>query len=686
MNGKEIREKFIKFFIKNNHTEFKSSSLVPDDETLLFTTAGMVQMVPFLMREKEIISPRVCSVQKSFRTTDIDDIGSDGRHLTFFEMLGSWSFGDYYKKEAIELAYELLTEEFLLDKEKIWVSIFKGDKDIPKDSESYKYWLDLGLKKERIVELVQDNFWGPTGVEGPCGPSTEIYYDNGEELGCGREDCAPGCDCDRFLEIWNAGVFMEYYKDENGNFSKLPFTNVDTGAGLERLVMVLQDKKSVFDTDLFEPIVSKIKAESSKFNERSCRIIADHIRGISFIISDGIIPQNEHRGYILRRLIRKSLLHAKTLGLKDFFLSELSGVVIDTYSDVYPELSSKRDLVKKILDEEEVKFGKTLDKGLKRLDGLIVKGKISGDNMFLLHDTYGFNIDILRDILKEREIEFSEEDFYKKLNEQKDRSRISSSFTLGKSIEEEFFDYPKTKFIGYDDLRLKDAKVLFVSQGEDEVYFVLDQTPFYAEGGGQVGDRGIVLSNGVEIEVNNVKKTKRGVYIHFGKYKNFSQKLSSEDLVTCIVDKDIREKTSFNHTAVHLLNKAMKIILGDQVVQKGSFIDSEKIRFDFNFDRALSLEEIKTIEDLVNENILKKEDIEVSEKNFEDIKKLGIDLPFEDRYDKNSKLRVVRIGDFSQELCGGTHKGNTSSLGKFKITKQESVSKGIRRVRAVLEY
>lgn len=691
MNSIDIREKFINFFINNGHKRFKSSSLVPDDDTLLFTTAGMVQMVPYLLRERELEFVRVCSIQKSFRTTDIENIGSDGRHLTFFEMLGSWSFGDYYKKEAIELAFRLLNEEFKIPKEKLWVTIFKGNKNIPRDSDSYGYWRNLDFPIDKIIELEEDNFWGPTSEEGPCGPSTEVYYDQGKKVcnteiySCCKDDlCKPGCDCDRYLEIWNAGVFMEYFKDTNGVFSKLPFTNVDTGAGLERLAMVLQSKSSVFETDLFTPIMDYIKKYSSNFDIKSARVVADHIKSVVFLVSDGVRPANEHRGYILRRILRRVFYNIGILEPRvDKFLENLVNIVIDTYKGEYPEIEKKREEIYSQILSENITYTNTVLKGIQNLDKIIQIGHVSGEELFKLHDTYGLSIDISRDILYSRGINFDQSGFDAQMKKQQERSRMNSSFSLGKDIEQDFSLYPKSEFLGYDILSLVGAEVLYAQVNEEEVTFVLNKTPFYAEGGGQIGDSGKVIGNNLEIEVLNVKKTKLGVYLHFGKIINGD--INEGDIVNCYVDKEKRELTSFNHTAVHLLNKAIKIVLGEGVSQKGAFIDPFRIRFDFNFDRALSSEEIEKIEDLVNKNIATHQNIEIIEKKIEDAKKMGVELAFEDRYDKSSLLRVVKIGDFSVELCGGTHFGNTSQLGKFKIIKQESASRGIRRVRAILE-
>ncbi len=702
MEGSVVRERFIKFFTDNKHQLYKSSGLIPDDESILFTTAGMVQMMPYLMREKEFENPRVCSVQKSFRTVDIDDIGSDGRHLTFFEMLGSWSFGDYYKKEAISLAYDLLVNHFKIDKDKLWVSIFEGFQDselhggniIPRDTESEELWEDIGIPKSKIIALpFKDNFWGPPGLTGPCGPSTEIYYDNGKDKGCLKPTCKPGCSCDRFVEIWNAGVFMEYYKDENSRFSRLPYTNVDTGAGLERLTAVLQNVDSVFKTDLFIPIVDKIKSNVSSNikNERSINIIADHVRGITFLIADGLIPSNEYRGYVLRRLLRRAMVQVIQIGGEFPFLSSVAESVILKYSNFYPELSLNKDKIMKEIDEEEIKFKNVLEKGMKKLDSMVEKlgsvKHLKGEDMFKLHDTYGLNIEIIKDILNSKNISFDETEFDNLYKIQQDKSRTNSSFTLGKNMEIELQNIQNTEFIGYQDLNLKGAKVLYVLDLGDEIQFVLDKTPFFAEGGGQKGDIGEVRGNGFSIKVKNVKKTKKGVYLHIGEYMDAHSEgkessISEGDIVDCFVDQESRIKTSYNHSTAHLLNKALKVILGDQISQKGAYIDDHRIRFDFNFQRQLTDDEIKKIEDLINSEINKNLDVKVKEMTLKEAESLGVDLIFKGKY--STKVRVIEIGDFSMELCGGTHFGNTKDFGKFKITKQESAGKGIRRIRAEL--
>ncbi len=690
MTENEIRKNFIDFFLKHNHKLFISSSLVPDDPTLLFTTAGMVQMMPYLLRQEDISkNPRACSVQKSFRTTDIDDIGNDGRHLTFFEMLGSWSFGDYYKEEAISLAIELLVNEFGLLKDKIWVTVFVGDNKIPKDIDSYNHWISVGIPKERIVALGwEDNFWGPPGLEGPCGPSTEIYYDMGKEVGCGEETCAPGCDCDRFIEVWNAGVFMEYYKDVTGNYSKLPYTNVDTGAGLERMAALLQGKNSVFETDLFTPIIKRIEHVSDKRYgdyKRQMNIIADHIKASAFLIVDGVFPSNLHRGYVLRRLIRRSMIqiYSMNLPMNNNVINATVDAISDIYGVEYKEVSENKDRVKSILGNEIEGFVKVLSRSVKVLDKVVKDNKISGESMFLLHDTYGLNIEILKDILTSRNISFDETGFLDLMRVQKSKSKMSSSFTLGKEIEVEYGELPKTQFLGYLDLTVPgESKVLKVVDMQNFVSFVLDKTSFYAESGGQVGDVGKVLGRNIIVNVKSVRKTKSGVFVHFGEYEPRSDKLKTGEIVSPIVDKIVREKISHNHTAVHLLSVALHKTLDIEIIQKGSFIDKDRLRFDFSFDRSLTDDEIKSVENIINSEINNGDKIEIIETSLDEARRMGVPLAFEDRY--TNDVRIIKIGDFSMELCGGTHFGFTSDLGTFNVDKQEPVGRGIRRIRASL--
>ena len=482
---------------------------------------------------------------------------------------------------------------------------------------------------------------------------------------------------------------MEYYKKDIG-FKKLPYTNVDTGAGLERIAMVLQGATSVFKTDLFLPITDCIRSHVVKPNDKGVNIIADHIRGIVFLIADGILPSNEYRGYVLRRLIRRAMVQVILMEGKFPCLSIVANTVISEYSDQYAELKKNESKIIETINDEEKLFHSTLDRGFRMLDKLEDKTKstntrkyMSGENLFKLHDTYGLNIDLLDDIVitsgKEREI------FNSLLKKQQEKSRLGSSFTVGKSTELELADIPKTEFVGYSTLDTNSSRVLYVLNMDNDVQVVLDKTPFFAESGGQIGDSGIILGNNIRIDISNVRKTKNGVFIHIGKYANGSLNIKEGDLLDCRVDQSKRINASYNHSATHLLNKVIKIVLGDDVSQKGALITPEQIRFDFNFGRALNEDEIKEIENKVNSEISKNMKIEIEKVTYFEAQKKGIDLPFADRYSKDEKLRLVKIGDFSQELCSGTHKGYTIDFGRFKIIKQESVGKGLRRVRAVLE-
>ena len=701
MDTNTIRKTFIEYFKEHDHKEAPSSSLVPDEPTLLLTNSGMVQMMPYLLMQQNPPHIRMCSVQKSFRTVDIDDIGIDGRHLTFFEMLGSWSFGDYYKKDAIHLAYDLLVNKFHFDKEKIWPSVFSGEGPIPKDEDSIKYWLAEGIPMDRITLLGwKDNFWGPPGETGPCGPSTEVYYDMGEELSCGKDTCAPGCDCDRFLEIWNAGVFMEYYKDEFGNFSPLPQKNVDTGAGLERMAAFLQGKKDAYDTDLLRQIVDAIckklvitDYDTNEKTKRSVKIITDHTRASVFLITDGVMPSNEHRGYILRKLLRRAMAQVRINKGNAPFFDDLIDLVVKLYKDQYPNLEIQKEHVKEVMRLEEDKFSKTLQNGIKQLKKLSQSKKlIEGADLFKLQDTYGIPPEISVDLMDGLGISYDKEDwnntFKENMQAQRQRSRIGSTFTLGKVIEGEFKDYPATTFTGYTNLRDK-AKLLGIKTTEDAYLIVLDTTPMYAESGGQSGDKGTIsFSPDDVVSISNVKKTKRGVYVHIAPRLGenefvLSYALKKDHEVNVEVDELNRKRSSYNHTATHLLHWALQQVLGKDALQRGSYLDANKLRFDFKYDQMPSKEQIEHIEKLVNEKIQKNEDVHIHEMSLQEAKKEGAIGLFENKY--GDEVRTVKIGNFSFELCGGTHATNTSELGTFRIIKVESISEGVKRIRAVLE-
>ena len=601
MNSKDIREKFIKFFEKREHFFVPPIFLVPEnDSTLLFTNSGMVQFKNYFLGLEKPKHKLMVNYQPSFRTIDIDKVGTNDRTLTFFEMLGSWSIGGYFKEEAVEFAWELLTKEFGFPKDKLWVTVFKGNKDIPADSETIRYWQAVGLPKERIVELGdKDNFW-IAGDEGPCGPSTEIYFDQGKGIGCGKKSCKPGCDCDRFLEVWNAGVFMQYDRrahsrgNERGltrkkyKYVPLKIKSVDTGAGLERLAAVLQDKDSVFDTDLFSPIVDEIykmidcREGAKERTYKSIRVIADHIRGSVFLISDGVNPSNKTQGYVLRRLIRRMIVHGRLLCIEDNFTAKLAKIVIKTMMDFYPYLKKEEKRVLEIIEKEEKNFNLTLDRGLKEFNHVTryTLHIISGKDAFLLYDSYGFPLELTQELAKDKGIEVDEKGYYQELEKQRERARSSAVFATKKEIN------PKL------------------------------------------------------------------------------------------------------HTATHLLHQALIDVLGKHIQQAGSDASGEELRFDFTHPEKLSEEQIKKVEDKVNEKIKEKLPMQFIETTLDDAKKSGARMLFMGKY--GQKVKLYYIGKdlqsaYSKELCGGPHVLNTSEIGHFEITNEKSSSQGVRRIKAKVE-
>ena len=590
----ELRKQFLDFFKKRGHKIVPSSSLIPEDKTVLLTSAGMQQFIPYLSREKDVVEKfgtcHLASIQKCFRTPDIEEVGDENHH-TFFEMMGNWSIGEdeekeYFKERAIKLALDFFVGELGLKKEKFWVTIFKGENDIPRDEKALKVWQENGISKERIKEFgLEDNFWGPVGEKGPCGPCSEIHYDRGEEFGCGSKNCGPNCkNCERFVELWNL-VFMEYNKQKDGSFDKLPRRNVDTGIGFERLVALLQKKNSVYETALFSPLIKKIEQISGwKYEDkkRVFRIIADHIRGSVFLIADGVVPNNVERGYVLRRVLRRTIRYGKILKLPDNFSINLAKKVIEIYQQVYPEVKSKQEEILTVIEKEEEKFEKTLERGLKELDRLIQGGKeISGKEAFCLYETYGFPLEMTEEIAKEKGIKLEKEGFKEALEKHKKVSRAG--------VERKF---------------------------------------------GGVG-------------------------------------------------REASYEAAKLHAATHLLHQALREILGNQVKQMGSDINSERLRFDFSHSSKMTKEEIKKVEGIVNQKI--EEDLEVKKEEMPLKKALdsGALAFFKEKYP--GKVTVFSIGDFSKEICAGPHVGRTSELGKFKITKEVSSGAGVRRIRAVLE-
>ncbi|MBB6061801.1 alanyl-tRNA synthetase [Thermosipho japonicus] len=687
MRSDEIRRLFLEFFEKKGHKILPSASLIPDDPQLLFTIAGMVPFKPIFWGKVDPVYTRIATCQKCVRTTDIENVGKTPRHHTFFEMLGNFSFGDYFKEEAIEWAWEFVTQVLKIPEERLWVSVYKDD------NEAYEIWRKIGVPSSKILKLgKEDNFWGPAGPTGPCGPDTEIFYDTQRDVPTsdGKEP-TPANTEGRFVEIWNL-VFTEFYQDENGNLLPLKRKNIDTGAGLERMAAMMQGVYNNFDTDLFAPIIEgicnilNVKYKKDEKIDVSIRVIADHIRALVFLISDGVFPSNEGRGYVLRRILRRAARHGKLLGANAPFLHKLVDSVVNKMGKVYPEIVEKKDFTKEIILGEEKRFLQNLNKGLELVEKIVREnnGKISGEMAFKLYDTYGFPLDILRDLAEENGYVLDEQGF----NEYMEKQRLLAKNAAG--------DIEFTKRTGYEDLKLKSefvgyekyeeySKVLaikvseFVNEVQDaDCEIVLERTPFYAEKGGQVSDTGIIKGENGEFLVEYVYSPTEGIIVHRGKLKG---KLSVGEKVYAKIDIEKRKATARNHTATHLLHAALRKVLGTHVRQAGSLVESEKLRFDFTHFNALSSDEIEQVEKLVNNVILEAIDVIVEEKDYDEAVKEGAIALFEEKY--GDKVRVVKVGNFSEELCGGTHVKNTGEIGLFKIISEGSVSAGIRRVEAI---
>ncbi len=696
MKGTDIRQKYVEFFEGKNHKVLPSASLIPDDPTILITIAGMVPFKPIFMGKEKPTYPRVTSCQKCVRTNDIDNVGRTARHHTFFEMLGNFSFGDYFKEDAIKWAWEFVTKELKLDKDRLWISVYK------EDEESLRIWHEkAGVPKERIVKMgEEDNFWsaGPTGS---CGPCSEIYYDLGEEIGCGSPDCAVGCECDRYLEIWNL-VFTEYDRDENGKLHPLPQKNIDTGMGLERIASVMQGMTSNFDADLIRPLIDKMAAiagVSYKENEKtdlSLKVIADHIRAINHLISDGVLPSNEGRGYILRRILRRAVRHGKLLGVKESFLDKMAALAIEMGQDVYPALREKQAYIIRIIRTEEARFQETLDQGLEILKEMVEKIKeagtnqLTGEDAFKLYDTYGFPYELTEEILEENELCIDRQGFEQALEAQRERARSARTDEQGGLSAQAYDELKKispTQFVGYDTLKdevrveaiiANDQLINEASAGE-KVGIILNKTPFYAESGGQVGDRGVIESNSTQVVVEDTKKFAGDKFIHHSEIK--SGKLSVGDVLCGAVDEERRLNTSRNHTVTHLLQQALRDVVGDHVNQAGSMVGPERLRFDFTHFEALTPQEIEKVENRVNEKIFANLAIDISEGSIEEAKAKGATALFGEKY--GEIVRMVNIDGYSLELCGGCHLQVSSEGGLFKIIAEEGIGSGLRRIEGV---
>ncbi|MBF0204348.1 MAG: alanine--tRNA ligase [Desulfamplus sp.] len=778
MTGKEARKIFIEYFKKHNHQVVRSSSLVPqDDPTLLFTNAGMVQFKRVFTGDEKREYSTAVTAQKCVRAggkhNDLENVGYTARHHTFFEMLGNFSFGDYFKEKAVFYGWDLLTNGYGFPSDKLWVSVFNND------DEAYALWRDkVGVPEERIVRLGEkDNFWA-MGDTGPCGPCSEIHIDRGPEFGCDNPNCAVGCDCDRYLELWNL-VFMQFERDSDGNLTPLPKPSIDTGMGLERIASVLQNAPTNYDTDLFIPIMKKVeelsgkKKEESKESDVAMKVIADHSRAVAFLICDGILPSNEGRGYVLRRIMRRAIRYGRYIGLTRPFLHETVATVFEMMDDAYPELKDSAAFILNVVRNEEIKFSETLDVGLKLLQETIDKiedqakagiqtksgaqtelkaeekenslnkrkKEISGDVIFKLYDTFGFPVDIITDVLKGTDITLDMEGYHHAMDEQKARSKSSKTFSgVGEAFKVLTSQGIKTIFTGYDELEtisdilliVRDGKAVDCASKGDVIEIVTQKTPFYAESGGQAGDCGVLESQDgkVRVRIKNTIADPAGIKIHrgvveqgvlrIGSAQSDSLNLSNSSIQSgsstqpdslavqsglsaqcdssaqsgssgyvLKVDASNRTSTALNHTATHILHSALRKVLGDHVKQAGSLVTSDRLRFDFTHFSAITRQEIVAIEQYVNANIRLNVPLETMEMGMEEAVKSGATALFEEKY--GDQVRVVSMGDFSRELCGGTHTGRTGNIGLFQIVSEAGIASGVRRIEALtgskaLEY
>ena len=699
----ELRRMYLEFFESKGHLAMKSFSLVPhNDNSLLLINAGMAPLKPYFTGQEIPPRRRVTTCQKCIRTGDIENVGKTARHLTFFEMLGNFSFGDYFKHEAIHWSWEFLTQVLGLEEDRLYPSIY-GE-----DDEAFEIWnKEVGVPAEKITRFYRDpetgecdNFWEHGA--GPCGPCSEIYYDRGEKYGCGKPDCKVGCDCDRFMEVWN-NVFTQFEGDGKGGYTELAQKNIDTGMGLERLAVVMQDVDSVFDIDTMKAIRDKVCEMSGKkyqvdaLDDVSIRLITDHIRSATFMISDGIMPSNEGRGYVLRRIIRRAARHGRMLGIDGIFMAKLAATVINESKDGYPELEEKKDFIFKVLSQEEEKFGKTIDQGLSILsdmekqmeaDGVKV---LSGENAFKLYDTYGFPMDLTQEILEEKGFSVDEEGFKKAMEVQRTTARKARKVTNYMGADETVYESVDpsvtTEFVGYDSLNCKSKITVLTTETEivealsdGEVGTVIvEQTPFYATMGGQQGDKGIIRTAAGEFQVEDTIKLLGGKVGHVGKM--ISGMMKTGDEADLSVDAALRAKICKNHSATHLLQKALREVLGTHVEQAGSYQDGERTRFDFSHFAAMTPEELEKVEKIVNDKIAEAIPVRTDVMTVDEAKKTGAMALFGEKYGET--VRVVSMGDFSKEFCGGTHVKNTSEIAAFKIISENGVAAGVRRIEAL---
>ena len=693
----ELRRMFLEFFESKGHLAMKSFSLVPhNDNSLLLINSGMAPLKPYFTGQEIPPRRRVTTCQKCIRTGDIENIGKTARHGTFFEMLGNFSFGDYFKTEAIHWSWEFLTEVVGLDPERLYPSVYLDD------DEAFRIWNEeIGIPADRIFRFgKEDNFWEHGA--GPCGPCSEIYYDRGEKYGCGKPGCTVGCECDRYIEVWN-NVFTQFENDGHGNYTELVQKNIDTGMGLERLAVVVQDVDSLFTVDTNKALLDAVcelahtEYQAAHKTDVSLRIIADHIKSCTFMISDGIMPSNEGRGYVLRRLLRRAARHGRLLGIEGRFMAELSKAVIELSKDGYPELEEKKPMILKVLAEEEEKFNKTIDQGLAILGEMEAemekKGEtvLSGDNAFKLYDTYGFPLDLTIEILEEKNMTVDEEGFQAAMKEQREKARaarkttnyMGADVTVYQSIPAEI----TTDFVGYDRL-VHDSEITVLTTESEIVEALTDgqhgtilvkETPFYATMGGQTGDTGVITGAGGSFVVEDTIHLQGGKVGHVGYMA--SGMLTVGETVTMKVSESARRSTEKNHSATHLLQKALRMVLGEHVEQAGSLVTPDRLRFDFTHFSAMTTEELKKVEGLVNQEIQAGLDVVTQEMSLDEAKKTGAMALFGEKY--GEKVRVVKMGDFSTELCGGTHVGNTGTIHAFKIVSEAGIAAGVRRIEAL---
>ncbi len=693
----ELRSMYLKFFEEKGHYLQPSYSLVPEkDKSLLLINAGMAPLKPFFMGTEVPPNSRMTTCQKCIRTGDIENVGYTSRHATFFEMLGNFSFGDYFKREAIEWSWEFVTKVIDMPLDRVWVTVYE------EDDEAYAIWKDeIGVRTDRIVHLgKEDNFW-EIGV-GPCGPCSEIYYDRGEKYGCDNPDCKPGCDCDRYIEFWNL-VFTQFNRDEEGNYTPLPKPNIDTGMGLERIACIVQNEESIFEVDTLKYLITQISKKagveyksSNSAQDISIRVITDHVRSVVFLVSDGVMPSNEGRGYVLRRLLRRAARHCKLIGIEGSFLAALSKDVIDLSHEAYPVLREREAYIHKIISIEEERFQETLDQGMVILSGYMDEldktnaKELTGENAFKLYDTYGFPLELTEEILEEKGFKINLDDFNKAMENQKNMSRTArkSGDDVGwdEGFNADLDSLPETIFTGYTSTEdeskiltiLSDKEEVTTAKEGDKIKVILDKTPFYAESGGQAGDKGLIKGEHFELIVYKCEGHNQ-LTIHEATVKQGI--VSKDDQAIATVNTVNRNASSKNHTATHILHKALKEVLGEHVEQAGSLVNSERLRFDFTHFESIKDTEIQAIEKIVNDQIALGLNVSTEEMAIEEAKQKGASALFGEKYDDT--VRVVCVDDFSMELCGGTHVSNSASIGAFKITSENGVAAGIRRIEAI---